>query len=194
MTDDPEPVSTPPQRWQGRRGGAGVNDAAVLARVAAGDVRALASLYDRYSAQLMMFARRIDANDAEDVVQTVFMRVLRIAATFRSDASSARPWLFAITTRVLQERTRGLRRWHAARMRLLEKSSDRYGSDGIERIGDVHRALSQLSMAKRVVLVLAEVEGFSSEEIATMLQIPVGTVWTRLHHARKELRAFCAER
>src|SRR5947209_2991283 len=122
MTDDAEPVSRPPQRWQGRRGSsARVNDAAVLARVAAGSVRAFASLYDRYAAQLLMFARRIDANDAEDVVQTVFMRVLRIAATFRSDASSARPWLFAITTRVLQERTRRLRRWHAARMRLLER-------------------------------------------------------------------------
>jgi RNA polymerase sigma factor (sigma-70 family) len=193
MTDDHfQHASASKPRSSGRRAGASVNDAAVLARVAAGDVSALASLYDRYAAQLFMFARRIDANDAEDVVQTVFMRVLRIAATFRSEATSARPWLFAITTRVLQERTRRLRRWHAAQMRLLERNSDRYGSDGIERRGDVHRALLQLSMPKRVVLVLAEVEGFSCEEIATMLQIPVGTVWTRLHHARKELRAFCA--
>ena len=192
MNDVPEPASSTRERWPHRRTSPACNDAAILARVAAGDVRALASLYDRYAAQLLTFARRIDANDAEDVVQTVFMRVLRIAAAFRADASSARPWLFAITTRVLQERTRRLRRWHAARMRLLEKASDRYGSDGIERIGDARRALETLSMAKRVVLVLSEVEGFSSEEIATMLEIPVGTVWTRLHHARKELRAFSA--
>lgn len=192
MNAAPEAANTEPEHWQRRRVSASVNDAAILARVAAGDVRAFAGLYDRYSAQLLAFARRIDANDAEDVVQTVFMRVLRIASTFRPDATSARPWLFAITTRVLQERTRGLRRWHAARMRLVEKVSDRYSSDGIERIGDVRRALARLSMAKRVVLVLSEVEGFSSEEIAAMLQIPVGTVWTRLHHARKELRAFCA--
>ena len=47
--------------------------------------------------------------------------------------------------------------------------------------------------AKRTVLVLAEVEGFSCEELATMLSIPIGTVWTRLHHARRELRRFYEE-
>ena len=53
---------------------------------------------------------------------------------------------------------------------------------------DLEAGLAQLSSAKRSVLVLAEVEGFSCEEIAGMLEIPVGTVWTRLHHARRELR------
>ena len=188
-----EAVAAHPKAWQRRRVNAGANDSAILARVAAGDVSALARLYDHYSPQLLAFARRIDRNDAEDVVQTVFMRVLRIASSFRADAASARPWLFAITTRVLQERTRALRRWQATRTRMLEKScNDHYGSEGIECIGDVRRALAQLSMAKRVALVLFEVEGFSSEEIAAMLEIPVGTIWTRLHHARKELRAFCA--
>jgi RNA polymerase sigma-70 factor (ECF subfamily) len=172
---------------------AGSNDAAILARVAAGEVCALATLYDHYAPQLLLFARRIDINDAEDIVQTVFMRVLRIAATFRADAPSARPWLFAITTRVLQERTRGLRRWRTAQMRLADRSSDRSGCDGIECARDMQRALERLSLAKRMVLVLAEVEGFAGEEIAEMLSIPVGTVWTRLHHARKQLRAIVEE-
>ena len=55
--------------------------------------------------------------------------------------------------------------------------------------GEVERALARLSDAKRVAILLAKVEGLSCDEIAEALQIPVGTVWTRLHAARRELRA-----
>jgi RNA polymerase sigma-70 factor (ECF subfamily) len=58
---------------------------------------------------------------------------------------------------------------------------------------DLDRALGRLSTAKRSVVVLSEIEGFTCEEIAVMLRIPIGTVWTRLHHARKELRAIHTE-
>jgi RNA polymerase sigma-70 factor (ECF subfamily) len=53
---------------------------------------------------------------------------------------------------------------------------------------DVERALGSLSEAKRITLLMAEVEGLSCDEIASALAIPVGTVWTRLHAARRELR------
>jgi RNA polymerase sigma-70 factor (ECF subfamily) len=53
---------------------------------------------------------------------------------------------------------------------------------------DVERALGLLSEAKRVTLLMAEVEGLSCEEIAQALDVPIGTVWTRLHAARRELR------
>jgi RNA polymerase sigma-70 factor (ECF subfamily) len=49
-------------------------------------------------------------------------------------------------------------------------------------------ALERLSEPKRIVLLLAETEGLSSDDIAAALHIPVGTVWTRLHHARRDLR------
>jgi RNA polymerase sigma factor (sigma-70 family) len=165
------------------------SDASILGRVAAGDVAALGTLYDRYAPALLGFARRIDANDAEDVVQTVFLRVMRIAPSFRQEAASARPWLFAITTRVLQERTRALRRWGAAMLRLGNEAT-RHHSSALDLRRDLERGLQQLSVAKRTVLVLAEVEGFACEEIARMLSIPVGTVWTRLHHARREMRQY----
>ena len=53
---------------------------------------------------------------------------------------------------------------------------------------DVERALATLSEAKRVTLLLAEVEGLTCQEIADALAVPIGTVWTRLHAARRELR------
>jgi RNA polymerase sigma factor (sigma-70 family) len=168
---------------------AGNNDAATLARVAQGDVAALGTLYDRYAPALLRFARRVDRTDADDVVQTVFLRVMRIAGSFRTDATSARPWLFAITTRVMQERTRALRRLGAAMLRLANEPKRTHLSTADAR-RDLERGLMRLSIAKRSVLLLAEVEGFSCEEIAGMLSIPIGTVWTRLHHARRELRRY----
>jgi RNA polymerase sigma-70 factor (ECF subfamily) len=56
-----------------------------------------------------------------------------------------------------------------------------------DELARVERAFAQLSDAKRSVLLMAEVEGMSCEEIAAALEIPVGTVWTRLHHARRHL-------
>jgi RNA polymerase sigma-70 factor (ECF subfamily) len=165
------------------------SDAAILARVRDGDAAALGVLYDRYAVSLLRFARRLAPQEAEDVVQTVFMRVLRLAANFDPKAASARPWLFAITAKVAQERRRALRRWAAALARVAHQSSRPTVSIS-ETKSDLQLGLSKLTAAKRSVLILAEVEGFACEEIANMLDIPVGTVWTRLHHARRELRRF----
>jgi RNA polymerase sigma-70 factor (ECF subfamily) len=165
------------------------SDGTLVARIAAGDLSALGTLYDRYARLLLRFARRIEHNEAEDVVQTVFMRVVRLAANFDSQSESARPWLYAITARVLQERRRALRRWTSALLRLADQPSRRVMPISDIR-HDLDAGLARLTLAKRTVLVLAEVEGFACEEIATILQIPIGTVWTRLHHARRELLSF----
>jgi RNA polymerase sigma factor (sigma-70 family) len=169
-----------------------LTDASLLARVAAGDSSALALLYDRHAPGLLRFARRVDSQDAEDLLQTTFLRVSSLAARFDMTCASARPWLFAILMRVAQERSRALRRFSRALQRLAELPRTA-ASDPPDVARDLDRGLAQLSVAKRSVLLLAEVEGFSCDEIASMLQIPVGTVWTRLHHARRELRAWTAQ-
>jgi RNA polymerase sigma-70 factor (ECF subfamily) len=118
----------------------------------------------------------------------VFLRVVKLAPKFDASAASARAWLFAITTRLIQERRRSLRRLASAVHMLTAQKRTSSQLASIDSC-DIERCLREVSHAKRTVLVLAEVEGFSCEEIAAMLEIPVGTVWTRLHHARKELRA-----
>jgi RNA polymerase sigma factor (sigma-70 family) len=168
-------------------------DAAILARVANGELAALGALYDRYAPSLLRFAARIAGEEeAEDIVQATFLRVVGIASSFDNRVASARPWLFAITAHVAQERKRSLRRWRGA---LLGLTQIRKGpaSPSTDARADLARGLARLSAAKRTVLVLAEVEGFSCEELATMLEIPIGTVWTRLHHARRELRRILEE-
>jgi RNA polymerase sigma factor (sigma-70 family) len=164
-------------------------DGEIVRRIAAGDLAALGMLYDRYADALLRFARRANQDEAEDIIQTVFLRVLRVAVSFDPASPSARAWLYAITARVVQERRRALRRWTAALLALGEQPvrKTRPVSDARH---DLDAGLAHLSVAKRTVLLLAEVEGFSCEEIAGLLAIPIGTVWTRLHHARRELRRF----
>jgi RNA polymerase sigma-70 factor (ECF subfamily) len=62
-----------------------------------------------------------------------------------------------------------------------------------ERSLIVERLLTHMSEKRRVAFVLFEIEGYSGEEIAEILDVPLGTVWTRLHHARKEFFALLAQ-
>lgn len=169
------------------------SDTVALKRVAHGDVSALAELYDRHAVALLRFATRAAGHhDAEDLVQQTFVLAARIAPTYDGRADSARSWLYGISARLLQERRRSLVRFGRAILRISEVAVRSHAPTDAHR-ADMERGLRALSDAKRVVIVLAEIEGYTCEEIAEMLQIPVGTVWTRLHHARKDLRAFYGE-
>jgi RNA polymerase sigma-70 factor (ECF subfamily) len=171
-----------------------LSDAAALAAISEGHISALGVIYDRYHAAVASFVRRAtsDASDVEDVVHATFMTAARAAANF-DGRQSCRPWLVGIAARLLHRRKRGLSRWTRALRELTLREGDRYTDPHRElsardEVSRLSAALETLTEPKRVVLLLAESEGLSSEEIAAVLQIPVGTVWTRLHHARRDLR------
>ena len=171
-----------------------LSDASALEELSRGQISALGVLYDRYQASVASFVRRAtnDASDVEDLVHATFMTAAKAAGNF-DGRQSCRPWLVGIAARLLFRRKRGLSRWARALRELTFREADRYtdphrelsARDEVQRLST---ALELLSEPKRVVLLLAESEGLSSEEIATALQIPIGTVWTRLHHARRDLR------
>ena len=166
-------------------------DTEAIARVARGDVGALGEIYDRHARPLLRFvARTSPASEAEDIVHTTFIRAARIASSYVATSDSARAWLFGIAVRVLQERRRSLARFARAVLRIETKER---AHESLGARSDLEKGLRALTEAKRVVVVLAEVEGFTCAEIAAMLDLPLGTVWTRLHHARRELRAFLTE-
>jgi RNA polymerase sigma-70 factor (ECF subfamily) len=171
-----------------------LTDASALEALSQGHISALGVLYDRYQAAVASFIRRAtnDASDVEDLVHATFMTAARAAANF-DGRQSCRPWLVGIAARLLYRRKRGLARWARALRELTVREGDRHADPHRElkardEINRLSAALEKLSEPKRVVLLLAENEGLSSEEIASVLQIPVGTVWTRLHHARRDLR------
>lgn len=169
-------------------------DTLALARVAKGEVSALGELYDRHAAGLLRFASRASgASDAEDLVQATFLRVMKIAGSYDGRTDDAGAWLRGVTARLIQERSRSILRFARALLRFGSGAAVAITDEGRGTRSDLERGLAGLSDAKRVVLVLAEVEGYTCEEISQMLEVPLGTVWTRLHHARKELRAFYGE-
>lgn len=171
-----------------------LGDAAAMAALSQGNISALGVLYDRYQEAVTSFIRRAtnDAPDAEDLVHATFMTAARAAANF-DGRQSCRPWLVGIAARLLYRRRRGLSRWARVLRELSFHEAHRHNDPNGEltardQVSRLTEALEQLSEPKRVVLLLAESEGLSSERIASTLQIPIGTVWTRLHHARRDLR------
>ena len=166
------------------------SDADLMARLAGGDIGALGELYDRHQASIRRFLARATsgADDVDDLVHTTFLTAATSAARYDGRAA-CRPWLIGIAVRLLRRRRHALGRWLSvvsALATLRRPSVDPRSALGTRR--DVTRALAYLSEPKRVTLLLAEVEGLSCPEIAAALEIPVGTVWTRLHKARSELR------
>ncbi|MEO6603815.1 MAG: RNA polymerase sigma factor [Polyangiaceae bacterium] len=159
-----------------------------------GNISALGVLYDRYQQTITTFIRRAtnDSSDAEDLVHATFMTAARAAVHF-DGRQSCRPWVVGIAARRAYRRRRGLARWARALSELTFREADRHNDPNGElnardEVSRLAHALEQLSESKRVVLLLAESEGLSSERIANALEIPIGTVWTRLHHARRDLR------
>lgn len=169
---------------------AGSPDAAIMSRLARGDSGALGELYDRYQAGIRRFIIRAtsDASDVDDLLHATFLSAAKIAGRY-DGRESCRPWLIGIAAQHIKRRHRAFGRLVAvltsfggARARALDPRSS------LDARPDVERALRLLSEPKRVTFLMAELEGLSCPEIAEALKIPIGTVWTRLHAARRELR------
>jgi RNA polymerase sigma factor (sigma-70 family) len=171
------------------------HDGSLLQRVQEGDLSALGVLYDRHFQAVLRFGRCLlqDKSEAEDVAQEVFITAARVASSFDGRPSS-RAWLFGIAARLVLNRARRGARFLRFVQRLGTHASEAQIALPEETLlqselrTELSEALHKLTPSKRVVIVLAEVEGLSGPEIAEALGIPVGTVWTRLHHARSALR------
>jgi RNA polymerase sigma-70 factor (ECF subfamily) len=131
--------------------------------------------------------------DIDDAVQEVFTVAYRKGG-FSPDRATARTWLGAIATRVAS----GQRRARIRRERLIAQPAESVRSDAEsaqhmlevrESLGRVDRALASLEVPLRAVFVLFELEGEDCAAIAEALELPVGTVYSRLHNARKRFIA-----
>jgi RNA polymerase sigma-70 factor (ECF subfamily) len=170
-----------------------------MERLARGEIHALGEIYERHHAAVHRFVARSTAgsSDTEDIVHNTFLLVPRIAKSFDARLS-CRAWLLGIAARLMHRRGRSLTRFARMILGLGEEqrrapkiaSSPEQRAIVTDELEVLEAGLQSLREPKRVVLLMAEVEGLTSEEIARTLQIPVGTVWTRLHHARRELRAY----
>jgi RNA polymerase sigma factor (sigma-70 family) len=161
------------------------------------DPRFFAALYDRYAAQLYRYAyQRVGAQAAEDLVADTFLAAFAHRDAYDPDRAPARPWLYGILTRKLARH----HRTENARYRAFARSApDPEAVDGpADRIAarvtasaaraPLARALRQLSAGDRDVLLLIAWSGLSYDEVAAALDIPLGTVRSRLNRARRKVR------
>jgi len=179
----------------GTRAPEATSDPAILRRLAEGELDALGELYDRYHAYVRRFLTHAtsDADDVDDLVHATFLTAAQCAARY-DGRPSCRPWLIGIAAQLLRRRRRAFGTFLAVAASLRNHRAAAFDPrPALQARSDVERALSRLSEAKRATLLLAEVEGLSCPEIAAALGVPIGTVWTRLHTARRELRALLEE-
>ena len=170
------------------------SDSELMRQVRDGRTAALAALFERHHARVYRYCLRMTGNrsTAEDLVQDVFMKMLKYKTTFKDDSDLV-PWMFGIARNSC---LRHLRR--AAGDRLPAFVAEREDDQASEATADdphderqtelVRRALLRLPAERREVLVLSRYEYKSYDEIARVLDCSVGAVKVRVHRAMKQLR------
>ncbi len=171
-------------------------DEVCLARIAHGDQAELGELYARYRPRLYRYLWQQLHGDAalvEEVVQDTFLAVWRAAATYRGEARVV-AWLFRIAQRSAGRSQRSAAQ--RANVNMLSLADLGEGEEHAAPVGHeertltrlaLHDALARLSEKHRAVVLLVFVQGFTSEEAAEILGVPLGTVKSRLHAARAAL-------
>lgn len=172
-------------------------DGELVARLKAGDLDALGALYARYKTLVYRTALAItrDPQAAEDILQDCFLRVHAYASTI-DPALPLKPWLYRVTVNLSYTWASQHNRWRLPLEDLVDQlvSSARLSPEHVAEDGDQERAIREaidrLAFGQRVVVVLYYLNDLSLKEIADILDCPVGTVKSRLHYARDNLRRY----
>ncbi len=186
-------------------------DAVLVARCKGNDLTAFDEIVERYQHKIYGYVKRLVGNetDAEDITQEVFLKALNSLHRFREE-SSLQTWLFRIATNLCRDAHRRRQRekgwlslWRQEDQQseteegsIVDPPDDRFNPEKLllrEELGAMlSEAMEQLPLAMREVLILHDVEQMPYEEIAQALGVPLGTVKSRLFHARARLRESLA--
>ena len=166
-----------------------------LDRLRAGETSAFEELVATYQHRVFGVAFRMlgNAAEAQEVAQEAFLRAHRGLGQFRGDAKLS-TWLYAITSRLCLNRLatgerRLARQGEEALLRLSDGARPPDAAlEQTELEAALHRAIAELPEERRIVVVLRDLEGLSYEEIAQALELELGTVRSRLHRARADLK------
>lgn len=171
------------------------NDKALILRLQAGDLEALGELYDRHRNLVYRTALAIthDTESASDLLQDVFLRLHRFADKVDPDRPME-PWLYRVTANQSYTWMKRRNRWYRNLKEMGEwlsrdrKPTPHHLAERDEEWRWVQEAVAALPLAQRMVVVLYYVRDLPLKEIASILDIPVGTVKSRLHYGRQTLK------
>ena len=175
--------------------GGHTDDNDIVARCLTGDEGAFRQLVDGYKLGVATLVFRLvgRSDEVEDISQEIFLRVFRGLAQFRGD-SALSTWIYRIAYRVcLKERERRKRNGIAASYddemaEMLTQTTSAAQEAELETCDAVNRWIEDLPDHYRQVLALYYTHGTKYEEVAKVMDIPIGTVKTYLHRAKKRLR------
>jgi len=172
-----------------------VNERELVERCRSGDERAFQDLIDRYKDLVFaLIARTVQDRDrAEDLAQDVFLRVHRGLPYFRGEARLS-TWIYRIVANVcLQEHSRGAAPVSiddsraSSRVTNATSTADRRFGD-LELRDRLEKAIARLPANYRLLIAAHYLEGVQYEDLASALDLPLGTVKTQLHRAKQQLR------
>jgi len=171
------------------------DEAELIRRCQAGDVSAFEPLVEKYRQRVWRLAYQVlhDREEAWDCAQEAFVRAHRSLGDFRGEAKLS-TWLYAIASRLCLNRlAAGERRLgRQGEETLLRLPHRGAGPDAAleqsELEAALHRAIAELPDERRIVVVLRDLQGLAYEEIAQVLGLELGTVRSRLHRARADLK------
>lgn len=173
-------------------------DTELMREVRTGRTSALATLFERHHARVYAYCLRMtgDRSVSEDLVQDVFMRMLKYRKSFKNSSELA-PWMFSIARNACADYWRSSRR---------ARNATSYVADGVEEpatpddcVSDderatlLHRALLALPFERREILLLSRFEFKKYEEIAAILGCSAAAARVRAHRAIKELREIYSD-
>jgi RNA polymerase sigma-70 factor (ECF subfamily) len=169
------------------------SDTVLLGRIAEGDLESFQTFYGRYAGRVLAYARQLGRHreGAEDVVQEVFVAVWRRAASYRPDRGDTAGWLYTITRNKLVDHWRragepaGLEEIDERRLSRLCEA----GEPGDLRLS-VRQALSRVAPEQRRAIEMAYFGGLTYEETARRLDLPLGTLKSRIRSGLKSLRTL----
>lgn len=163
------------------------------------DPAAFGAIFDRHGTTLHRYlVRRVGASEADGLLGEVFRIAFERRAGYDTARAEARPWLYGIATNLVARHRRTEVRRSRATARLQARTEDTDADERVERLVDaaaaskqlpeVIAAITQLPAGERDALILHAWEHLTYEDIASALEIPIGTVRSRLNRARRRLR------
>jgi len=173
-----------------------MSDEALLAAAGTGDAPALGALFDRFHTAVYRFAARLPMTDElarDDLVQATFLELRSAARSYRG-TSSVKTWILGVAANVARHTLRAERRRRTHQAHYLDRLPDQPALldaqlDRKKLLARIAAALAELPHDQQVAFLLCDLEQLPGVEVARVLGIPEGTLWRRLHTARKAMRA-----
>jgi RNA polymerase sigma-70 factor, ECF subfamily len=176
-----------------------ISDRELIVQLCQGSLEALGLLYDRYQRMVYRTALAItgDPDAAADLLQDVFLRLHRFVRRIDLERP-LEPWLYRVTTNLAYTWVKRHNRWTKSLEDIAEWLLSGRKNPPLSQVelndtwAQVQQALSALPLSQRVVVVLYYINDLSLQEISDILEIPVGTVKSRLHYGRLALKEHLA--